>query len=157
MQKLIKISISPEITQEIGAEIAKLLMIGDVISVSGELGTGKTCLIGGIVRALGGGDNITSASFTMLSVYDASVPIYHFDAYRLDDSAQAVNLGIDDYIFGKGITIIEWGDRIKNILPDGSLIIEIEYIEDETRKITIFSNSEKWQERILKLRKIWIL
>jgi len=155
MQRLLTISNSSETTEEIGAALAKLLRKGDIISISGELGAGKTCLIRGIVRALGGGQNVTSASFTLLSMYDASIPVYHFDAYRLEDSAQALHLGLDDYIFGDGITIIEWGDRILNILPDGCLFIEIEYLDDEDRRITMFSDSKDWQDRLSVLRRSW--
>ena len=157
MQKIVTTSYSPENTREIGTDIAKFLAKGDIISISGELGVGKTCLIGGIVKALGGGNNITSASFTLLSVYDASIPIYHFDAYRLEDSIQAFHLGIDEYIYGDGITLIEWGDRISDILPDESLFIEIRYLEDGAREIKIYSGSEKWQERLMKLGKLWKL
>jgi tRNA threonylcarbamoyladenosine biosynthesis protein TsaE len=155
MQRLITVSNSTETTQEIGAALAKLLRKGDIISISGELGAGKTCLIRGIVGALGGGQNVTSASFTLLSVYASSIPVYHFDAYRLEDSAQALHLGLDDYIFGDGITIIEWGDRISNILLDGCLFIEIEYLDDEDRRITMFSDSKDWQNRLSELGKSW--
>ncbi|MCL5985638.1 MAG: tRNA (adenosine(37)-N6)-threonylcarbamoyltransferase complex ATPase subunit type 1 TsaE [Actinobacteria bacterium] len=155
MQRFLTISDSPETTEEIGATIAKILRKGDIISISGELGAGKTCLIRGMVVALGGGQNVTSASFTLLSRYDASIPIYHFDAYRLEDSAQALHLGLDDYIFGDGITIIEWGDRISDILPDECLFIEIEYLGDEARRITLLSDSKKWQDRLSELGRSW--
>jgi tRNA threonylcarbamoyladenosine biosynthesis protein TsaE len=155
MQRLITISNSAETTQEIGAAIAKFLGKGDIISISGELGTGKTCLIRGMVRAIGGGQDVTSASFTLLSVYASSIPVYHFDAYRLEDPAQAIKIGLDDYMFGNGITIIEWGNRISNILPDGCLFIEIEYLSDEERRITVFSDSKDWQDRLSELGKSW--
>jgi tRNA threonylcarbamoyladenosine biosynthesis protein TsaE len=155
MQRISITSNSPKDTEKIGAAIAKFLNKGDIISLSGELGTGKTCLIRGMVGALGGGQNVTSASFTLLSMYDASIPVYHFDAYRLDDPAQALYLGLDDYIFGDGITIIEWGDRISGILPDGCLFIEIEYLDDEDRRITMFSDSKDWQNRLSELGKSW--
>jgi len=155
MQRISITSNSPKDTEKIGAAIAKFLNKGDIISLSGELGTGKTCLIRGIVGALGGGQNVTSASFTLLSMYEASIPVYHFDAYRLDDPAQALYLGLDDYIFGDGITIIEWGDRISGILPDGCLFIEIEYLDDEDRRITMFSDSKDWQNRLSELGKSW--
>ena len=155
MQRISITSNSPKDTEKIGAAIAKFLNKGDIISLSGELGTGKTCLIRGIVSALGGGHNVTSASFTLLSRYEASMPVYHFDAYRLDDPAQALYLGLDDYIFGDGVTIIEWGERISDILPDGCLFIEIEYLDDEDRRITIFSDSKDWQDRLSVLRRSW--
>ena len=155
MQRISITSNSPKNTEEIGAAIAKFLNKGDIISLSGELGTGKTCLIRGIVSALGGGHNVTSASFTLLSRYEASIPVYHFDAYRLDDPAQALYLGLDDYIFGDGVTIIEWGERISDILPDGCLFIEIEYLDDEDRRITIFSDSKDWQDHLSVLRRSW--
>ena len=111
------ISKSPKDTLEYGKKFAKNLKIGDIVVLSGELGAGKTKFTEGILSYFGKENEISSPSFTIVNEYDAeNIKIFHFDVYRLEDSDEFFNIGGEEY-FEKGIVIIEWGEKISEILP----------------------------------------
>ncbi len=98
---------------DVGRKIASKLKLGDIIYLSGELGSGKTVLVKGICRGLGVKEDVTSSSFVIATEYNGTMPVSHVDLYRLDRGG-IVRLPIDEYIFRNGVTIIEWADRINN-------------------------------------------
>ena len=106
-----------EETVEFGRKLGGVLKPGDVICLSGDLGTGKTALTNGIAKALGIYSYITSPTFTLVNEYQGKYPLYHFDVYRIADPDEMFDIGFDEYINGEGITIIEWGELISEILP----------------------------------------
>lgn len=110
-------SYSPEETAEIAAELAKGLKSGDVICLNGDLGVGKTAFVQGLARALGVTDYVSSPTFTIVNSYDGSLPLHHFDVYRINDCEEMYEIGYEEYICGNGVSVIEWSENISDILP----------------------------------------
>lgn len=124
----------------LGIQLGKLCCANDIICLIGDLGTGKTHLTKGIAKGLEIEDHITSPTFTIVNEYDGRLKLYHFDVYRVNDPDEIAAIGFDEYIFGNGISIIEWANYIEDLIPEESLTINIEKLLDmgETyRKITI--------------------
>jgi tRNA threonylcarbamoyladenosine biosynthesis protein TsaE len=116
---------SPADTLHFGRVLAAVLQAGDVICLTGNLGAGKTLLAKGIADGLGIRDEVTSPTFTMLQVYEARVPVYHFDLYRLEQAEELADIGFDEFTASQGISIIEWADKFPDSMPDGYLWVEI--------------------------------
>ena len=112
-------------TIELGKKIGALLAPGDVLALSGTLGAGKTTFTKGIAQALNISEEITSPTFCLISEYDGRLPLYHFDVYRLSGSDDFVNLGAEEMIYGNGVCIIEWSEKIKDELPENTIFISI--------------------------------
>lgn len=115
---MLHISQSPEQTAEIAAAFAKTLQPGDVVTLNGDLGVGKTAFVQGLAKALGITDYISSPTFTIVNCYEAETPLYHFDVYRIADLEEMYEIGYEEYINGDGICIIEWAELIADILPE---------------------------------------
>ena len=122
-------------TKEFGNKLAKSLKNHDIVALSGELGAGKTTLIQGICEGLGVKDYVTSPSFTLINEYKGKHHLYHIDLYRLEELEQIRELGIEDYFEKDGIIIIEWAERMKDLLPKNSINIQIKVIDENTRNI----------------------
>lgn len=133
---------SSEETIEIGKKIGSLLKKGDILAMQGTLAAGKTTITKGIAESLGVTDVITSPTFCLISEYEGKIPLYHFDVYRLEGSEDFINLGAEDMIYGDGVSIIEWSEKIMDELPSSTIIIRIETdsSDNSSRKITI----ENW-------------
>jgi tRNA threonylcarbamoyladenosine biosynthesis protein TsaE len=122
----------------IGEKIAAGLGKGSVVALRGGLGAGKTCLAKGIARGLGIREELTSPTYTIVSEYAAgSLPFYHIDAYRLGGDEDFQALGGDDYVYGEGIAVIEWSDRIPASIPPSALVVSIRILEDGRRGIAV--------------------
>ncbi len=119
------ISNSPAETEKIAYDVASNLKPGDVICLGGDLGAGKTAFAKGLIKSLGVVDHVTSPTFTIVNEYDGKWPVYHFDVYRINDVEEMFEIGFEEYVYGDGISIIEWADNIKEILPLSHLKIEI--------------------------------
>lgn len=132
---------TPEETIALGVKIGNKLKKGDVIAMQGTLAAGKTTITKGIAQALGISDTITSPTFCLISEYYGKMPLYHMDVYRLDGGEDFINLGTDDMIYGDGVSIIEWSEKIMDELPKKTIILRITPNEDGSRKIEI----ENWQ------------
>lgn len=105
--------------------------------MQGTLAAGKTTITKGIAAALGIKETVTSPTFTLISEYEGTMPLYHMDVYRLDSTEDFINLGTDDMIYGKGISVIEWSEKIMEELPSSAIIIKLETLEDGSRLISI--------------------
>ena len=114
---------NPEETRRLGREIAKTLSAGAILALTGDLGCGKTAFVKGVVDAFGDGDEVTSPTFTLVNEYEGTVPVYHFDVYRLDNPSPEECDWMDDYFFADGICLIEWADNIRDVLPKETLWI----------------------------------
>lgn len=126
-------------TLDWGRKWAQSLQTGDVIALYGDLGAGKTTLVKGIVEALTSvqSNEVVSPTFSYLNIYEGKVPLYHFDLYRLEGAQEFLDKGFLDFFEGEGICLIEWPDRIQNLLPKNTLHITLSYLEEETRRIHV--------------------
>lgn len=104
-------------TQDIAAEIAKSLKPGDIITLNGDLGAGKTAFVRGTAKYFGAKEDVTSPTFTLVNEYNGRLKIYHFDVYRLENPTVDECDWMDDYLFGDGICLIEWAENIKEVIP----------------------------------------
>jgi len=113
-------------TTKLGIQLGKMLNSGDIICLTGDLGTGKTHITKGIAQGLGIYDNITSPTFTIVNEYESGrLKLNHFDVYRVSDPDEIHSIGFDDYIFSDAVSIIEWANYIEEILPEDLLHIKI--------------------------------
>ena len=119
------ISNSYQDTQKIAAEFAKTLTVGDVLCMYGDLGVGKTAFVQGLAKGLGICEHITSPTFTIVNEYSGRLPLYHFDVYRIADSDEMYEIGYEEYVYGNGVSVIEWPQLIDDILPEKRYDIEI--------------------------------
>ena len=126
-----------EETIELGKKIGNYLRKGDVIAMQGTLAAGKTTITKGIAQSLDISETITSPTFCLISEYEGKMPLYHMDVYRLDNEEDFANLGTEDMIYGNGVSIIEWSEKIMNELPKKTIILKIEPQEDGSRIITL--------------------
>lgn len=131
---------SAEETIALGEKIGSLLKKGDIIAMQGTLAAGKTTITKGIAKALGVKDTITSPTFCLISEYEGKMPLYHMDVYRLDGAEDFANLGADDMLYGEGVSIIEWSEKIMEELPKKTIVLKIIPNENGSRTITI----ENW-------------
>ena len=123
-------------TRAFGHELAKSLEPNTVIALIGDLGTGKTTLSKYIAEGLGVKETITSPTFTIVLEYHSGrLPLYHFDVYRIEDSADLFEIGAEEYFYKGGVSIVEWADMVAEILPHETLCIFIEYGENEGERI----------------------
>lgn len=111
------ISNSAEETKKTAADFAKTLKSGDVLCMYGDLGAGKTAFVQGLARGLGIGEPITSPTFTIVNEYYGDMPLYHFDVYRIADPDEMYEVGYEEYVYGDGVSVIEWAELIEDILP----------------------------------------
>jgi len=143
------ISRSPEETAHIGEKIGKLLTAGDLVCLEGPLGAGKTVITQGIAKGLGVKDYINSPTFNIIKEYEGRVPFYHMDLYRLEEADELVDLGYEEYVYGRGVSVIEWADRAIDFLPEERLIINMDYGEDEfSRVIEIIPSGHRYEKLV---------
>lgn len=121
-------------TKRLAHKLALLLKPGDVLTLEGDLGAGKTTFTKGLGQALGIERTINSPTFTIMKQYNGEINLYHIDAYRLEDSED--DIGLEEYLPSDGITVVEWAVFIEDLLPDERLNIKIEYQSENERKIT---------------------
>lgn len=132
------LSSSPKQTKDVGKKLGKVLGKGDIVALIGELGAGKTCFTKGLLKEIGVNvDNVTSPTFVLINEYRGKLPVYHFDVYRLNNIQEVVELGYEEYFDGDGVTVIEWADKVEEILPDRCIRVYIEIINEKERQINI--------------------
>ena len=127
---------SPDETAALGIQFAETLLPGDIVCLLGDLGTGKTAFTRAVAEGLGIREEITSPTFNIVNIYTSGrMPLYHFDVYRLSGAGEFDATGAEEYFYGNGVCMIEWADIIEEIIPDGSILVEIEYGSSETERI----------------------
>ena len=134
---MIMISSSETETFNLGVRLGEKLKAGTVLSLNGDLGAGKTQLTKGIAKGMGIEDYVTSPSFTILNEYEGRVRLYHFDVYRIEDVNEMYEIGFEEYLFGDGVCIVEWGDMVEEILPENTIHIKIKRLDEDKRELTI--------------------
>ena len=128
---------SPAETRLLGERLAHLLQPGDVLLMLGDLGAGKSELTRGLARGLGIAGPVSSPSFTILNVYeDGRVPLYHFDWYRLESAEELFEMGMEEYLGGDGVAVVEWATQCPEAIPDDHLAITITPVDESVRNIT---------------------
>jgi tRNA threonylcarbamoyladenosine biosynthesis protein TsaE len=132
------ISNSPAETEAIARQLAGDLVAGFVLALKGELGSGKTLFTQGIVAGLESNAPATSPTFTIVHEYQGGrLPVYHFDFFRLEDRESAARLGLEDYLFSDGVSVIEWADRFPELIPEQARWISFEIKSERQRVITL--------------------
>lgn len=131
-------SSEPE-TRSLGHSLARRLRLGDVVALFGDLGAGKTALTKGLCGGFGiDVEQVTSPTFTILNEYTSgSLPLYHFDAYRIERLEEFFDLGYEEYFYGDGICVIEWAEKIEPLLPPATLRIRLEHVGGDVRRIDL--------------------
>jgi len=129
---------SPEETERLGEELARGLKGGDVVALVGELGGGKTTFVRGMARALGVKGYVKSPSFAIINIYDGGrLPFYHIDLYRIEGARDLYETGMDEYVYSKGVSVIEWAERAPEIMEDCSHVVRFLFRSENERAIEI--------------------
>ena len=140
------ISNSPEQTRQFGARLGKLSQPGDIFLLVGKLGAGKTCLTQGIARGLNIRDYAASPSFMLVRELYGRLPLYHMDFYRLEKLEEIADLGLDEYFYGQGVSVVEWAEKGLSLLPPEHLLIEMSYISDSKRRLKLKAAGKRYRE-----------
>lgn len=136
-------------TERLGAALADVLFPGAVIALIGPLGAGKTHLVKAIAAALGANPAVVnSPTFVLIQEYDARLPIYHFDAYRLANEAEFADLGPHEYFSSSGVSLVEWADRVSGVLPSERLEVTIHPTGETSRRIELVGHGDRYRELV---------
>jgi tRNA threonylcarbamoyladenosine biosynthesis protein TsaE len=156
MSEFTFLAASEEETLRLGKLLADVLPAGTVVALVGTLGAGKTRLVQAVAGALGvPREEVTSPTFVLVNEYvGGRLPVYHFDAYRLRDEDEFLELGPEEYFDGPGLTFVEWADRVENCLPPDFLRIDIEVTGDTQRRFMISASSRALEPLVNSLRKL---
>lgn len=132
---------SPAETRRLAAELLPQLCPGTVLALHGDLGAGKTCFVQGLAAALGVHQPVSSPTFTLIHEYASTPPLYHADLYRIRDTDDACGLGLEEYLGGEGITVVEWAARAAELLPANTWHLTFEVGKDLTERIITIEKS----------------
>lgn len=124
-------------TIRLGRLIGEQLKKGDIVCLEGSLGSGKTTLVKGMALAFGIEDEVTSPTFTIVSAYHGDPDLFHIDLYRIDQLDQLDDIGIDEFLYGNGIAVVEWGEKMASLLPETAIRILITIKKDNSREISV--------------------
>ena len=139
-------------THTIGFNLGLNAQAGDLILMTGELGTGKTTMTQGIAEGLGIAERPRSPTFVMATEYMGRLPLYHIDLYRVVQALELNELGVDEYVSAQGVTIIEWADRAPEMFLSDCLWISLDAVNDETRHVKLVANASRYLTYIASLR-----
>jgi len=140
------ISHSPEQTQQLGRRLGQLAQAGDVFLLTGNLGSGKTCLTQGIAWGLGVKEYAFSPSFVLIREYSGRLPLYHVDFYRLDREQEIADLGLEDYLYGRGVCVVEWADKGLSLMPPERLLINLSYVSENERAVSFEPKGHRYNK-----------
>jgi tRNA threonylcarbamoyladenosine biosynthesis protein TsaE len=145
--KVVVLTQSVTETLQLGKRMGRLLRSGEVVALTGELGSGKTHFIKGLAAGLGveRPDYITSPSFTLIHEYTGRIPFYHIDLFRLATEEEIEDLGLEEYLGRKGVAAVEWADRISTLLPKELLWINMRYLGPSIRSIQIVGEGPRYE------------
>lgn len=146
---------SLEETQRLAAYIGSQSWPGLVIALDGDLGAGKTTFSKALAAAIGVKEVVSSPTFTIIKEYEGNLPFYHMDVYRLS-LEEADELGLDDYFYGHGVTVVEWASLIEELMPEQFLAIRLEYIDEQQRMVHMEAFGERY-EQLLQYIQDWSL
>ena len=146
------ISRGPEDTRKVGRILGLHAQPGFIYLLSGELGTGKTCLTQGVLWGLGKNEYARSPTFVLVTQYPGRLTLYHIDLYRLDSIQGVLDLGLDEYLYGDGLCVVEWADKARDLWPEERLDIRMERLDEDTRRLTFCSDSETYVDAVNAVR-----
>ena len=138
-------------TRAVGKILGSHARSGDVFLLVGELGAGKTCLTQGILWGLGVDEYARSPTFVLVARYAGRLTMYHIDLYRLDSVEDVIDLGLDEYLLGDGVSVVEWAEKALDVFPEQHLLIQIDYVDEETRRMT-FLEHQRYSDAIAAVR-----
>ncbi len=138
------ISHSVSQTQKAAASLTQFLQAGDILLLVGDLGAGKTTFTKGIALGLGVQGYVNSPTFTLVNEYQGRCPVYHLDCYRLNSFQEALDFGIEEYLYGDGVTLIEWPERIHEILPQEFMTVRLNYLSDTKRALRFEPTGDRY-------------
>jgi len=144
---------SPEETQAFGRRCGELSKPGDIFLLTGELGAGKTCLTQGIAFGLGIKEYALSPTFVIMRQLKGRLPLYHIDLYRLDRLEETADLGLDDYLYGDGVSVVEWAEKALSLMPAEHLLIQIDYVDGSERLLKLKTEGKRYQDLVRELKK----
>lgn len=139
---------------ELGRVMGKTVAPGQVIALIGDLGAGKTTLVQGIAKGLDIQANLTSPTFTLIKQYSGRIPLYHIDVYRLDDPEEILFLGLDEILLEEAVVVVEWAERIEELLPSEYLRIRIAMEADARRQVMIEAEGSGYERVIEELKNV---
>ncbi|HEY3209606.1 MAG TPA: tRNA (adenosine(37)-N6)-threonylcarbamoyltransferase complex ATPase subunit type 1 TsaE [Actinomycetota bacterium] len=149
------VTTSPEETRAMGKRLAEFLGPRDVVSLTGDLGAGKTTLVQGAAEGLGVTEPVLSPTFTLVRRYRGTIPVYHLDVYRLERLQEVLDIGFDEILDQGAVVFIEWGDAIDPLLPAEHLQVELTLpLEGDERRILLTWHGRSWAERIDRLAEV---
>jgi tRNA threonylcarbamoyladenosine biosynthesis protein TsaE len=146
------ISHSPSETRRIGAALGRHSRANDVFLLCGDLGAGKTCLTQGIARGLGIKGYVRSPTFVLVSIHQGRLPLYHIDLYRLGDVAEVLDMGLEEYLAGDGISVIEWADKALEAFPQPYMLVNLAYQGEKERLIRLEPWGERYEELVVQMQ-----
>ena len=137
---------------DFGGRLAKLLRPGDIVCLSGELGSGKTTLVKGIAQALKiNPAKVNSPTFVIMNIYESKIPLYHFDLYRLDGKNEISLTGYDEFLYGQGIAVIEWAERFQELFPKECLKIDLKHEGETKRSFQLLAQGKRYETLMKRL------
>ena len=139
---------SPEETGRIGAALGRYAEAGDLFLLCGELGTGKTCLTQGVARGLEIDEHVGSPTFILVAIHQGRLPLYHIDLYRLDRVKEVLELGLEEYLEGKGVSVVEWADKALGVFPLPFLLVTLVYQGEGERLIHMEPRGERYDRLV---------
>lgn len=139
---------SPEETQAIGRALGGIARAGDVFLLTGDLGAGKTCLTQGVLWGLGGEEYARSPTFVLICEYPARLTLYHMDLYRLDTLDEVIDLGLDEYIYGDGVCVVEWADKAAAAFDGDAMRIAIAIESPGVRSVALTASSQRYADML---------
>ena len=137
------VSRGPGETQDLGRLLGRLAEPGFIYLLQGELGAGKTCLTQGILWGLGADEYARSPTFVLMNRYEGRLTLHHIDLYRIGSDQEVADLGLDEYFYGDGLSVVEWADRATAVFPEEHLYIRIDPVDAEIRNLTLSASSRR--------------
>ena len=144
------ITSSVEETIALGERLGKLASAGDFIALTGELGSGKTHFVQGVAVGLGvsAAVRVTSPTYTLMNSYAGRFPLYHFDLYRLAGDQDVAELGFEEYFYGTGVCIVEWAERLRDLLPGDRMSVTFNYLDEYVRSIAFEPRGARYEKLV---------
>lgn len=144
---------SPVTTMSLGKTLARYARPGDIVCLYGDLGSGKTTLVKGLADGLGIDPvKVNSPTFVLMNAYSGRIPIYHFDFYRLERAEEIAAIGYEEFLYGNGVSVIEWAERFGNLVPKENLSLRFVHQGEDKRLIQFSAQGQRYQELLQKMR-----